>query len=108
MNCTFHNLHWEKEIELQGVVIEVDPETKLSLLLKADEMIRRNKKVKISETFMGSYKTEKTFASTEGSYIEQEIVECGAGIAATAIEGDEVQVRSYPNSFRGKFCYSGL
>ncbi len=86
---------------------DVAPETKLNLLLKADEILRRNKKVKISETFMGSYKTEKTFASTEGAYIEQEIVECGAGIAATAIEGDEVQVRSYPNSFRGNFATQG-
>jgi TldD protein len=86
---------------------DVPPETKISLLLKADEILRRNKKVKISETFLGSYKTEKTFASTEGSYIEQEIVECGAGIAATAIEGDEVQVRSYPNSFRGNFSTQG-
>ncbi len=31
----------------------VAPETKLALLLRADEMIRRNKKVKISETFSG-------------------------------------------------------
>jgi TldD protein len=86
---------------------DIAPETKLSLLLKADEIIRRNNKVKISEAFMGSYKTEKIFASTEGSYIEQEIVECGAGIAATAIEGNEVQVRSYPNSFRGNFATQG-
>ena len=57
---------------------------------------------------MGSYKTEKTFASTEGSFIEQEMIECGAGIAATAIEGGEVQVRSYPNSFQGEFCHEGL
>ena len=85
----------------------VNPEIKLNLLLKSDEMIRRNKKVKISEAFMGSYKTEKTFASTEGSYVEQEIVECGAGISATAIEGGEVQVRSYPNSFRGNFGTKG-
>jgi TldD protein len=86
---------------------DVAPETKLNLLLKVDEIIRRNKKVKISEAFIGSYKTEKTFASTEGSYIEQEIVECGAGISATAIEGSEVQVRSYPNSFRGNFATQG-
>ncbi len=86
---------------------DVSPEKKLDLLLKADEIIRRNKKVKISEAFMGSYKTKKTFASTEGSYIEQEIVECGAGISATAIEGGEVQVRSYPNSFRGNFATKG-
>jgi TldD protein len=86
---------------------EVAPEKKLNLLLKADEILRRNKKVKISEAFSGSYKTEKTFASTEGSYIDQEIVECGAGIAATAIEGSEIQVRSYPNSFRGNFATRG-
>ena len=86
---------------------DVTPETKLNLLLKADEIIRKNKKVKISEAFMGLYRTGKTFASTEGSYIEQEIVECGAGISATAIEGSEVQVRSFPNSFRGNFATQG-
>jgi len=85
----------------------VSTEAKLDLLLKADGIIRRNGKVKISEAFMGSYKIEKTFASTEGSYIDQEIVECGAGISATAIEGGEVQVRSYPNSFRGNFATKG-
>ena len=86
---------------------EVSAEAKLNLLLQADQIIRRNKKVKISEAFLGSYKTEKTFASTEGSYIDQEIVECGAGVAATAIEGSDVQVRSYPNSFRGNFSTQG-
>ncbi len=86
---------------------EVSAEAKLNLLLQADEIIRRNRKVKISEAFLGSYKTEKIFASTEGSYIDQEIVECGAGVAATAIEGNDVQVRSYPNSFRGNFSTQG-
>lgn len=86
---------------------EVPSEIKLNLLLTSDEIIRRNKGVNISETFMGSYKTEKTFASTEGSYIEQEIVECGAGISATSIDGGEIQVRSYPNSFRGNFATKG-
>jgi TldD protein len=86
----------------------VSTEAKLELLFKADEITRRNKKVRISEAFMGSYKTEKTFASTQDSYIEQEIVECGAGISATAIEGREVQVRSYPNSFRGNFATKGF
>ena len=57
---------------------QVSVETKLNLLLRSDEVMRKNKKVKISEAFMGSYKTEKTFASTEGSYIEQALVEGGA------------------------------
>jgi len=86
---------------------QVSLETKLKLLLEADAVIRRNKKVKISEAFLGAYQTEKTFASTEGSFVEQGIVECGAGISATVIEGGEIQVRSYPNSFRGNFATQG-
>jgi hypothetical protein len=41
----------------------------------------------------------KLFASTEGAFIEQELFESGAGIEATATSPDEVQNRSYPNSF---------
>jgi len=85
----------------------VSPDRKVSLLLEADEILRRHPGVKISEAFMGGYEVEKTFASTEGAFIEQKIVECGAGISATAIEGSEVQVRSYPNSFRGNFATRG-
>ncbi|MFB0545702.1 MAG: TldD/PmbA family protein, partial [Anaerolineae bacterium] len=36
---------------------------------------------------------------SEGSFIEQEIVESGGGLEATAVDGGEVQKRSYPNSF---------
>lgn len=85
----------------------IAPDRRLALLLEAEEAMRANPKVKISEAFMGIYKVSKIFASTEGSWIEQEIVECGAGISATAIEGGEVQVRSYPNSFRGNFATRG-
>ncbi len=99
-------------VENYRTPVSVDPfsvsqERKVSLLLEADEILRRNPKVKISEAFMGGYEVEKTFASTEGSFIEQKIVECGAGISATAIEGSEVQVRSYPSSFRGNFATRG-
>jgi TldD protein len=87
--------------------LQVSPEKKIQLLLEADSVLRRNGKVKIAEAFMESYLTEKIFASTEGSFVEQKIVECGAGIAATAIEAGEVQVRSYPNSFRGNFSTKG-
>ena len=39
---------------------------------------------------------EKTFANTEGAYVEQTIYEAGGGIQATAVGSDEVQRRSYP------------
>jgi TldD protein len=87
--------------------LAVSMDQKIRLLLESDAILRRNPKVKISEAFLGAYANEKTFASTEGSFIEQRIVECGAGISATAIEGSEMQVRSYPNSFRGNFATRG-
>lgn len=39
------------------------------------------------------------FASSEGSLIDQTIVECGGGLDAMASDGTEMQVRSFPNSF---------
>lgn len=108
----FYPSHFHPRTDRYRTPISVDPfdiplEQKLNLLLSCDGILRRNPMVKISEAFMGSYRTEKIFASTEGSYIEQEIIECGAGISATAIDAGEVQVRSYPNSFRGNFATRG-
>ena len=50
--------------------------------------------------------TEKWFASSEGSRIDQHIVECGAVIDATAIGDGETQRRSYPG-VRGQYGTRG-
>lgn len=86
---------------------KIPMEEKLDLLFLCDELMRKRSKIKISEANFGAFKTEKTFASTDGSYIEQEIIECGAGISATAIEGGDVQIRSFPSSFGGNFATKG-
>ena len=57
------------------------------------------KGVTIREGSMEFIRQAKLFASTEGAVIEQELFESGAGIEATATSPDEVQNRSYPNSF---------
>ncbi len=86
---------------------EIDPFTvplsdKITLLLQADAALRADKLVRISQACMRAWREQKTFASTEGAWIEQKLTECGAGIEATGVEGDEVQNRSFPNSFRGQ------
>jgi len=86
---------------------EVSLKSKLGLLLEADGILRRKEGVKISEANMRFFRTEKVFVSSEGAEIDQLIFESGGGIAATAIEGDEMQVRSYPNSFRGNYGTAG-
>ena len=83
----------------------VDPfgvslEAKLDLLFQADALMRRSEAIKVADGRLVAIRREKTFASTEGSFLEQVIYESGCGIQATAVSGDEIQVRSYPNSFR--------
>ncbi len=83
---------------------EIDPfqvslEDKIDLLLSCDEAMRKTKGVAVAEGNMLFLRERQTFASTEGSFIEQEIIETGAGLEATAVSEDEVQKRSYPNTF---------
>ena len=50
--------------------------------------------------------TEKWFASSDGSRIDQRIVECGAVVDATAVGDGETQRRSYPG-VRGQYGTQG-
>jgi len=79
---------------------------KLALLVGATQAMR-GANVRLSQAFFSAYETRQHFASTEGARIEQRILQCGGGIAATAIGGGDLQVRSYPNSFRGNFATAG-
>ncbi len=80
---------------------------KIELLLSADKALRVNDKVKVSQAAMQVFKEEKTFASTEGSYIEQVITEVGGGVEATAISEGDVQNRTYPKFAGGQFQTGG-
>lgn len=84
--------------------VERDPFTvplseKVDLLLRADQAMGSVKGVTIREGSMEFIRQVKVFASTEGALIEQELFESGAGIEATVTSADDVQNRSYPNSF---------
>lgn len=88
--------------------LQIPLEEKLALLLAADAVLRKEPAVKISEATMDFYVEDKVFASSEGSLVEQHLVESGAGISATAIGDRELQRRSYPNSgWRGDFATAG-
>lgn len=87
--------------------LKVSLSKKIDLLLKADKAQRISPKIKISQTYMRTYQEEKTFASTEGSVIDQEITWCGGGLEATAISEEDLQMRTFPNSFRGQFKTGG-
>ena len=87
---------------------DVEMDEKIAILLEADRRMRKNRRLRISQAYYTAWKQEKLFASTEGAWIEQKLVECGGGIEATATNRVDVQNRSFPNSFRGQFVTGGF
>jgi TldD protein len=86
--------------------VVVDPwnislEDKIDLLLEANKGLRSTPGVMVATATLALWREQKTFANSEGSFLEQEILEAGGGIEALAIDRQtgEVQKRSYPNSF---------
>ena len=76
--------------------------------MEADAGMARVPGVAIREGNMIAGRERKTFASLAGAWIEQEIVEAGGGIEATAVNDSEMQQRSYPNSFGGQSVTGGF
>lgn len=82
-------------------------ERQLDLLLAADAEMRRVAGVTLTETSMQFRRIEQLFASSIGSLIHQVKMQSGCGIAATSFAANEIQKRSYPNSFGGQHMLQG-
>jgi len=76
----------------------VSLDDKIALLLRVNESMQAVPNIVSAEGNVYCQREDKIFASSEGSYIEQELYETGCGIEATAVDEGEVQNRSYPNS----------
>ncbi len=81
---------------------------KLRLLFEADAAMARVPGVAVRQGSIESGRERKTFASSQGARVEQQIVEAGAGIEATAVSTEESQSRSYPNSAGGQVVTGGF
>jgi TldD protein len=91
---------------------KVDPfttsvEQNLELLLKIDSELRSVHGVTLAESNMNFRREEQWFLSTEGASIHQTKYTTGAGYAAYAFAGSEIQKRSYPTSFGGQWQNKG-
>ncbi len=76
----------------------VSLEDKIGLLLGVMEAMMRVPSIVMAEGNVYNQRERKTFASSEGAYVEQDLYETGCIIEATAVGEGEVQRRSYPNS----------
>src|SRR5690349_16527022 len=82
-------------------------EQNIDLLLKIDAELRSVSGVTLAETNLNFNREEQWFVSSEGSDIHQTKISTGAGYAAYAFSGNEIQKRSYPNSFGGQWQNKG-
>src|SRR3954454_20855723 len=71
---------------------DVPLERKLDGLLAADEALGDDPRMNLRQAHYGAYARDTIFASTDGALYDQTVLECGGGLAATAIEGDELQI----------------
>ncbi len=96
--------HW------QSTWIE-HPLDDVGLAEKGDLLVEVTKRINgagvaLADASYAIWDTEKWLVSSEGHRISQRIVECGAGMSATAIGDGETQRRSYPG-IRGQYGTSG-
>jgi TldD protein len=86
---------------------KVSLEQKLDLLFKIDEVLRKDERIKVSLASMDFLREQQHFASTEGSYIVQDLIRSGCGYKATAVQNGEQQTRTFPVAFGGQFKSGG-
>jgi TldD protein len=90
----------------------VDPfsisvEQNIALLLSIDSELRAVSGVTLAESNLNFNREEQWFVSSEGADIHQTKYSAGAGYTAYAFAGNEIQKRSYPNSYGGQWQNKG-
>jgi len=97
--------HWSCAYEQDP--FDVSLEDKLELLFAAEAALRGDPRIVRSDAACASRRVRTAFASTEGAACTQQRVECGGAVAVIAVDGDELQVRSYPSAHGGSAAYAG-
>ena len=100
-----HQATWATAIVTDPFTVPL--EDKVGLLTSATEMMEKVPGVRVGRGTMDLIRQQTWFVSSEGTDIDQTIFHTGAGIEATCVSDGEVQVRSYPGSFRGHFAGAG-
>ncbi len=71
---------------------------RINYLLEAESEVRAAKGVTVGRAWMDVWRTQKSFASTEGSLLEQQLLQCGCALHALAVGDCDVQDRIFPGT----------
>lgn len=92
--------------------VKIDPfsvslEKKIGTLIELNKLMNKEGVI-VRRANMHFSREWKTFASSEGAFLEMERIVSGAGLASIASNGKEIQMRSYPSSFGGDLQRKGF
>ncbi|MDP3058924.1 MAG: TldD/PmbA family protein [bacterium] len=81
-------------------IVKVDPfkmplAKRIDFLKALDQELMSHPQIKVAQSSLNAFKEHKWFASTEGRFIEQETMETGCTLSATAVGNGDVQTRSF-------------
>jgi TldD protein len=96
---------WATPYRIDPFTISI--EQNLDLLMKIDAELRAVHGITLAEANLNFNREEQWFVSSEGSDIHQTKLSSGAGYAAYAFAENEIQKRSYPNSYGGQWQNKG-
>jgi TldD protein len=85
----------------------ISVEQNIALLLNIDSELRAVAGITLAEGNLNFNREEQWFVSSEGTDIHQTKYSAGAGYTAYAFAGNEIQKRSYPNSYGGQWQNKG-
>jgi len=85
---------------------DVSLSDKVDLCLRADEALT-GRDIVVRQAMVRAQREHKLLLTSEGTDVEQELIECGAGIDCAASGDGVFQLRSYPSAHVGSSCQSG-
>ena len=96
---------WQTPVQINPFKVSI--EEKINLLYEIDKILSKDSRIKSRTANLRFVNDHKWFASSEGSFIEQDLIYSGAGYSCVAIDKGENQVRSYPANFGGQYKSMG-
>lgn len=100
-----HQSEWSSPCDIDPFAVPL--EEKIGMLLAATAAAKQVKDLTIAEASIDLWRRISWLATSDGTRIQQTITQTGAGARCIAVGANEVQQRSFPNSFRGGFAAAG-
>lgn len=86
---------------------KISIEEKLSFLSQIDAILRKDPKIKVAQSSMRFWNERQWLSTSDGTFIDQNLMRSAAGYSATAVDAGEMQRRSYPSSHGGLAMTTG-